>query len=376
MIPFLKIRLKLFGYIFGELLSPYMLSLFILLLTILMVQMFRFTDVILIYGSDLGSILLLLKSLVISTFPIVIPLAFLASILLGYGRMSQDSELVALSSLGYTKRQLLAPAVILCGLSFIFCYYCVSTLGPKGVETSKVLSSQIASETLASNLKPGVFLTLGPMTVYVESLDKKNQQFKNFFILDRRNKQPAVVFSKSGEILKKDNLGSFLKMKKGQIHYNPKEENHAVIDFDEYNFMTSSESRKRSSTSIRAMSNFELQRRLKSFTPEFKKSHFTYRLELHKRLQLSIVCFVFLFLGAAFGFNIFQRVSRSESLGICVFLAMSYWILYFIFESLAGNAKLIAYVYIPNILFFILSLLWMKFKNDTFSDFFKFKSRQ
>lgn len=374
MIPFVKIKPKLFTYIFGELLSPYILSLFILLLTILMVQMFRFTDVILIYGSDFGSIILLLKSILISTFPIIIPLAFLAAVLLGYGRMSQDSELVALSSLGYSKRQLLMPALFLCGLNVLFCYYCVSTLGPKGVETSKILSSQIASETLASNLKPGVFLTLGPMTVYVESLDKKNQEFQNFFILDRRNKQPAVVFSKSGEILKKDNVGSFLKMKKGQIHYNPKEENHAVIDFDEYNFMTDNQSRKKSKTVIRAMSNKELNRRLSLNTPSMQKMHFEYKLELHKRLQLSVVCFVFLVLGAAFGFNIFQRVSRSESLGICIFLAMSYWILYFIFESLAANAGLIVYVYVPNVLFLTLALLWMKYKNDTFSNIFSFKS--
>lgn len=340
-----------------------MLSLFILLLTILMVQMFRFTDVILIYGSDVASIMLLLKSLLISTFPIIIPLSLLSALLLGYGRMSQDSELVALSSLGYSKRQLLMPAFVFALMSFVFCYYCVTELGPKGVKTSKILSTQIASETLAANLKPGVFLTIDKMTVYVESLDKKTQDFKNFFILDQRNKEAIVVFSEVGKILNQENIGSFLQMENGQIHYNPREANHAVIDFQEYNFMTEAEAKKNARIPIKALTNQEIKEEHLGSKEDFK-----YRLELHKRLQLSMVCFVFLCLGMAFGFNVFQRVSRSESLGVCVFLAMAYWIIYFIFESLAGNAKLIFYVYVPNILFLSIAFYWMMYKNDTFSD--------
>lgn len=363
----LKIRLRLFLYIFGEILSPYMLSLFILLLTILMVQMFRFTDIILIYGSDVDSIILLLKSLLIATFPIIIPLSFLSAILLGYGRMSQDSELVALSSLGYSKRQLLMPAVVFCIMSFVFCFYCVTELGPKGVKTSKVLSTQIAGETLAANLKPGVFLTLDKMTVYVESMDKKTQDFQNFFVLDQRNKEAVVVFSEIGKILNKENTGSYLQMEKGQIHYNPKEANHAVIDFQEYNFMTEAQATKNARIPIKAMTNDEIRA-----AKDTAEDPFSYRLELHKRMQLSLACFVFLCLGMAFGFNVFQRVSRSESLGICIFLAMAYWIIYFIFESLAGNAKVIFYAYVPNLIFLSIAFYWMKFKNDSFSDFFRF----
>lgn len=354
-------KLKLFLYILKEILSPFILSLFIFLLTILMVQMFRFTDVMLIYGSDINSLLSLLKSLLISTFPIIIPLSFLSALLLGYGRMSQDSELVAFSSLGYPKRSLLLPSYLLCAVCSILCFYCVTDLGPKGIKISKILSSRIASETLASNLKPGVFITFGNMTVYVESLDKKTQNFGNFFVLDQRTESPAVILSHSGQIISQQNQASFLNMKNGQVHFNPKEINHAVIDFQEYNFVTDSETQKNANLPLKALTNSEILGQKK-----FQNLDFNHRLEIHKRYQLSLVCFVFLILGLAFGFSIFQRVSRAEGLGFCIFMAMAYWILYFIFESLASNAKLIFYVYVPNVLFLGLGLIWMFYKNDSF----------
>ncbi len=354
-------KLKLFLYILKELLSPFILSLFIFLLTILMVQMFRFTDVMLIYGSDLQSLFALLKSLLISTFPIIIPLSFLSAILLGYGRMSQDSELVAFSALGYPRRALLLPSYLLCLFCTFLCFYCVTDLGPQGIKISKILSSRIASETLAANLKPGVFLSLGGMTVYVEGLNKKTQQFTNFFVLDQRTENSAVILSNSGQVVSENNSSSFLNMKNGQVHFNPKEVNHAVIDFEEYNFVTDAESKKNSKLPLKALSNDEIFKIKKA-----GKFKFEHDLEIHKRYQLSLVCIVFLVLGLAFGFNIFQRVSRSEGLGVCIFFAMAYWILYFIFESLAANAEMIFYVYVPNLTFLILGLFWMYFKNDSF----------
>ncbi len=364
----IRFKPRLFLYVFGELLQPYLLSFFVLLLTLLMVQMFRFTDIILISGSDLQATLLLLKSILIATFPIIIPLAFLAAILLGYGRMSQDSELVALCSLGYSKRQLLIPSLLLCCGNIVFCYFCVTELGPIGVQTSKMISSQIASDTFAANLKPGVFLSVADMTVYVESFDKKTKDFKNFFVLDQRNNQSAVVFSKYGKMLNEQDKGSFLRMQQGQIHYNPKDTNHAVIDFQEYDFLTDAKSIQRKQQPLRAMTNTRIKK-----DPKYLSGDFLYRLEIHKRLQLSLVCFVFLALGIAFGFNVFQRVSKAESLGVCIFLAMAYWILYFMFESLAGSTQFIAVIYMPNLIFLSIAILWMKFKNDTFATVFKWR---
>jgi lipopolysaccharide export LptBFGC system permease protein LptF len=244
----------------------------------------------------------------------------------------------------------------------------VTELGPQGIRISKKVTNQIASETFAANLKPGVFLSVDGMTVYVESINKKTKDFENFFVLDQRQDQSAVVFSKLGKIVNQENVGSFLRMEQGQIHYSPKETNHAVIDFQEYNFLTDSSSETNLRQPLKAMTNAEIKKH-----PLYLKGDFKYRLEIHKRWQLSLVCIVFLALGIAFGFNVFQRVSRSESLGFCMFLSMAYWVLYFVFESFAGNAKLIAIIYIPNLLFLLIAILWMKYRNDTFSEVFKFR---
>lgn len=355
----MNLNFKTQVYVFKELFSPFILSLFIFLFTILMIQMFRFTDIILLYGSDIGSTSLLLKSLLVSTFPIILPLSLLSGILLGYGRLSQDSELIALSSLSLSVKKLIFPSVILTLLLSFFSYYSVTHLGPLGTRAAKVLANQMASETLKSTLKPGVFLSYPKMTVYVEDFDTKTQKFKNLFVLDQRKKKNALVLSNIGQVV--DNTGdfSYLKMTEGQIHYNPRLENHAVINFGEYDLSVLEEKSNKKTIPVKALTNKEIFKKL-----SIEPNNFEYRFEVHKRFQLTMVVFVFLFLGLAFGFNIFNRVSKSESLGVCIMLAMSYWIFYFIFESISSNSGILFFVYLPNITFTLLALIYILYRNS------------
>lgn len=192
------ISFKALFYIFKELFGPFLLSFSLFLMTILMVQAFRFTDIILLFGTNVDSVLLLLKSLLISTFPIILPLSLLAALLLGYGRMGQDSELVAMSSLGVKPWHMMVPGVFLACVVFVASFFCATELGPLGVRASKILSNQLASTTLKSSLKPGVFLSFSNMTVYVEDFDNETQAFENFFVLDARKEKSALILSKKG----------------------------------------------------------------------------------------------------------------------------------------------------------------------------------
>ena len=280
---------KLLAYIFRELLNPFFLSFFFFSAVILMFQAFRFTDIILLFGTSLDTVVLLLKSLMISTFPITLPLCLLSAILLGYGRMGQDSELIALSAIGVSRRILIFPAVFLAGLVFIASFYCSTYLGPLGIRASKILSNRLASATLKASLKPGVFMSFSKMILYSESFDKDTQEFKNFFILDQRQEKTAVIISKVGQIKSPSLETSVLNMKDGQIHYNPKQVNHVMIDFEEYNFSVESKKSKKRKLPVKALTNSEI----RQFRRNQEGNQFKYTYELHKRLQLSLGAIVF-----------------------------------------------------------------------------------
>lgn len=152
---------------------------------------------------------------------------------------------------------------------------------------------------------------------------------------------------------------SVLNMQDGQIHYNPKDENHAVIDFKEYDFSVTASKKKKRTLPVRSLTSKDI-RSFNKKTPSFE-----YQFELQKRWQLALISFVFLALGLVFGFNVHQRVSRAESVGVSVFLGMLFWICFFVFDSAAYNSKIVALIYIPNLLFLSISLLWFKFFKET-----------
>src|SRR5690606_25183125 len=87
-------------YIFFEMLPSFVLGLSIFVSIILMFQVLRLTDWTLTHGVPLKNVVEIISYVVISMLPILFPMALLFSILLTYGRLSQDSEVVAMKASG------------------------------------------------------------------------------------------------------------------------------------------------------------------------------------------------------------------------------------------------------------------------------------
>lgn len=402
----MKLNFKVQIYILKELLSPFILSLFVFLFTILMVQAFRFTDILLMSGGEVMVILDLLKNLIVSAFPIIFPLSLLAAILLGYGRLSQDSELVAFSSLGYSYKQLVIPAFILGAGVFYLSFLSVTDAGPRGTQLSRDLARQVQTETLKTTLKPGVFVNVSGVTFYLQEIDHKNKEaFKKIFILDQRNEKKAVILSETGMLMDSEDVASteeasFLKLLNGHIHFQPRSASHAVINYKEYDLSFANKEASSRSDSPKAYTSHELPERVQEIakqvkgtkaelaalsaeSPEAKDirrrlknseellSEFV--LEAPKRVQVALACLVFIVMGLSFGFHTFNRVSRSESLGICLGLGLLYWIVYFIFESLSYKLRDPLFLWLPNLMFLSIAVLYLIYRNGGFRLHKRFK---
>lgn len=393
----MKLNLKIQIYILKELLSPFILSLFVFLFTILMVQAFRFTDILLMSGGEWAVILDLLKNLIVSTFPIIFPLSLLAAILLGYSRLSQDSELVAFSSLGYSYKQLIVPAFILGAGVFYLSYLSVTVVGPRGAQISRQLAKQVQAETLKTSLKPGVFVNISDVTFYLQEINhREKESFKNIFILDRRNNKKAVILSETGRLAGDEandsaNEASYLKLGNGNIHFQPRLESHAVVSYKEYDLAFANQEAGASSDSPKAYTSSQLKGKVIEYENLVKKNQkfkdnppqeyinndkawkkklsrdqeslTEFRLEFTKRTQIAMACLVFLIMGLSFGFHTFSRVSRSESLGVCLGLSLVYWIVYFVFESLSYKTTNALFLYFPNLIFLLISFVYLIYRN-------------
>lgn len=115
---------------------------------------------------------------------IILPLGFYIAVLLAYGRLYVESEMVVLFACGISQRQLLGftllPAVFIALLVAVFSFW----LAPVGAQqTARVLDEQ-RNRSEFETLTPGRFQALGQgqTTVYVNEIANKRKRLNDVFI--------------------------------------------------------------------------------------------------------------------------------------------------------------------------------------------------
>src|SRR5437762_7185888 len=95
------LRLRILDrYIIREVLPPTGLGLLLFTFVILLQQITIFISILISRGADLGTTLKLFLNLLPSVFAITIPMAFLLGVLLAFGRLASESEIVAMRASG------------------------------------------------------------------------------------------------------------------------------------------------------------------------------------------------------------------------------------------------------------------------------------
>jgi len=171
--------------------------------------------------------------------PNLIPPAFFISVLIALGRMSRDSELIALSACGlgagriYRALFYFALPVALSTVWFSF------SLRPQAIlETQKMLHQREDQVHQISGIRQGRFYQhkQGLITVYVEKI-KDKEYLRNIFIHDRREGRFQLVTSETGVRRVDEASGNqFVTLLKGH-RYNgvPGQLDYSVGTFERYN---------------------------------------------------------------------------------------------------------------------------------------------
>ena len=104
-------------YTLREILPPFMLALLVFTFMLMMGPIDRSAQQLLAKGVSVPVILRMLVLLVPQALAITIPMAFLLGMLVAFGRLSGDSEWVAMQACGVTLLRMLRPVMTLAVLS-------------------------------------------------------------------------------------------------------------------------------------------------------------------------------------------------------------------------------------------------------------------
>lgn len=342
-------------YIFFELLPVFLMGVLMFVFILFMFQSFKLSEYVIVHEAKIRTVIEIFAYFTLGFMPIVLPTALLFAVLLVYGRLSQDSEIVVLKSMGLHPIHFSLPAIFMGLLVTLFAWQISTSLGPWGHRKADEMVHKLTQNRPAVAVREGVFSEgFFDLVVYANQVDTSKGILHKVFIYDERDSNsPLTIIASEGEILTEntdDGQKAFLRLKAGNMH-RTSADYYTKIDFDTYDIKLFDP--KRVSEKDVQVDNLDLQA-LEQYIQKVddKKKKFEARQELYRRWSFPFNCLVFSVIGLGLGTVTNRRTARTGSLVICISVVMVYWILYAAFGTLAKQEiiPLAVAAWTPNIL--------------------------
>lgn len=355
-------HLRAYRYLFFEMLPSFLMGVFIFIFIILMFQSYRLTEYVIVHGASLYTILEILFYLSVSFLPIVMPMSLLFSILLTYGRLSADSEIVAFKALGLNIIQLALPAIFLSLFISLFSAQTSYYVAPWGNRQMEILVHKLGESKPSITIREGVFSEdFFNMVVYVNKINPKDNLLNKVFIYDERNSSsPLTIIAQEGKLIQESSLDgqkAFLRLFSGNIH-RTHDDVYTKIDFKTYDinlYDPVSYSHKQKTPLSYNIEEIKRALHSKKTPPDLRKD---LEVEFHRRSALSVLCFLFALIGVGMGTVTNRRAAKGNGFILSIGLVVAYWMLYAFCENLSksGTLPMGFGIWLPNIIFLLIGL--------------------
>ncbi len=190
-------------YTFKEIVPNYFLGLSFFTLILLINEIFRLVAMVVEKNIPIVRVL----SLFIYTLPyilaVTIPIGVLVGTIFAIGRLSSDSEIVAMRASGVSLLKVFLPSYLFGFIITISAVLFFQFVLPWGNQNYMKMYFKIIRGNPAINLMQNQNINIQGLRIMVDSVDVKNQELYKVRIIDRRNKK--IIFAEWGRFLPRDN---------------------------------------------------------------------------------------------------------------------------------------------------------------------------
>lgn len=353
----------LYSYIANELLAPFFASFLILYCVFFLVRLIPLLEIVLSLRIGIADFVRLFAYIFPHMLLYIIPMASMAGVIVGFTRLTNDREILALKACGVSLKQMLPPVLLIAAVIACLTGLFSARLIPAGALGVKQLMFQLAKEKIDKGLKAKEFTeALGDIVVYVDEIDEQ-QRWHGVYVSDMRGRtQPLITVAKSGHMeAEMERMLVTVVLNDGTLHNNEGTDNQ-VIRFGQYQLQISL----RPPTQIGkedvtgqyrgAMSQEQLLTAAAKAPPNSKEEKI-FLSEYHHRIILPVGCFILSLIGLPLGLQASPgRRAVGIPLGLAVFVG--YYITLTTSRALSegGILPLVLGMWLPNILFFLLAV--------------------
>ena len=352
--------LLLYSYLLSEIAAPFLASLSILTAIMFLGRLLQIFETVFALGIGPADFVRLSLYILPKLLMFSLPLASMFAVILCFGRLGADNELLALRAGGIGPAKLVPPvalfALAIAGLTA----YCATVLMPHGLVNLKVLMVKLAQERVDRAIRAGEFSeSLGGIVVYVEHIDRDSGQWQTVYIRDSRQQEQAVTITAArGKISADyDKFELIIHLQQGEIDSGDLDKFHH-ISFANYSLsLPVSMPSNRAPHRHAEMSQQELRQTMEKHGVTSQNGLFA-AIEYQQRWSLAAGSFILTMLGLSFATRTAPgRKQVAVPIGIASFLF--YYILFSYSETLAeqGDLNLHLAIWLPNIIFASLALI-------------------
>jgi LPS export ABC transporter permease LptF len=188
---------------------PYVLLGFALLTAIIFAQESRrFSELVVVYsrtGQPMAGLWQILSALLPNIVVITLPVSLLVGTLVGLGRLSGDSEIIAMGASGISRTQVLRPIIAMALVISAVMVYLTFNVMPRAIRNLRDLKANERAifQIFKTEIKPRVFEESIPGHVlYIEDLDRASNIWRNILLVDIGSGQddPKIFTATSGSL--------------------------------------------------------------------------------------------------------------------------------------------------------------------------------
>jgi lipopolysaccharide export system permease protein len=339
-----------FRALFWEVFFPFIGAVVFLYFIFFIFQSFRLSDLLIVKRIPFVIFLKLMGFMMISLLPWILPIALLVGVLVGFSRISLESEQVAWRASGLRDWQMLLPAGFLGLMVAITVYQTVSQVAPHSEYGFKKTLLKVANSRAVATFQEGTFTTgFFDLLIYADKVDYVNNQLERVFIYDERNPQsPVTITAERGEMIQVESkkeleISNLLKLYRGSIQQTEgvDKNNFKTLNFNEYQIYLKFEPEQETGSTVkpRMMVSSELKNEWKKVSSELpqlqqdselfkERSRWLRKLQTEwwKRINISLTALIFVALGMVLG-SLKTRSPKSTAILTAIGVVVGYWFL-------------------------------------------------
>jgi lipopolysaccharide export system permease protein len=359
------------GYVAREVLGPFGLGVLLLTFALVTARLLKLTEMVVNHGVTLSAVISLIGFIMPAFLELTFPMAVLLGVLMGFGRMSGDRELIAARACGISLYRLAMPVI-----GVAFAVYALSSWLAFSVRpwANRHLEERIFELTRTNSnagLKEKVFNREFPgIVMYVDTLSPVDGTLRGVMISDGRNPaQPNTIIARRGIMIPDEpNRSITLRLFDGSLFGVEADRNTSHITrFRTYDLnVHPEEGLDLGRRDPDEMSYAELRRTIVGARlagqPDYEAET-----ELASKYTVPFTTLLFALMGVPLGLKP-ARGGQSERFGVAIALFFSYYSLMRAGEALAERAQVNAFLAmsIPDLLFAALAIwLFLRSATDT-----------